>query len=209
MSFPGWELFFPVTPPRPAIVSELRNDGIQFVVVDNRLATEPPERGTYFSSFEPGVVVPLPEASVAKFDHHQLAPGHSSHGALHHLPGHRRLMCSPHTRAGIAIVGAAVVGAWLPEPVRGIVTLAAALGGPTWSFGLLVRRHLAMIDDMAWAVGAILTLVTWSLGMLLLLLLGIHLSRPVVLVLLAAAVLVPAQIATREPLVWMRAGKPE
>jgi hypothetical protein len=68
VSFPGWELFFPITPPRPEIVSELRNDGIQFVVVDNRLATEPPERGTYFSSFEPGVVVPLPEASVAKFD---------------------------------------------------------------------------------------------------------------------------------------------
>jgi hypothetical protein len=115
---------------------------------------------------------------------------------------------SPH-KTGIAIVGTAVVGAWLPEPVRGIVTLAAALGGPTWSFGLLVRRRLSMIDDMAWAVGAILTLVTWSLGMLLLLLLGVHLSRPVVLVVLAAAVLVPAHIATREPLVWMRAGKPE
>jgi hypothetical protein len=68
VSFPGWEVFFPVTPPRPQIVAELRDAGIQFVVVDDRLATEPPERGTYFSSFEPGVEEPLPEASVSKFD---------------------------------------------------------------------------------------------------------------------------------------------
>jgi hypothetical protein len=67
-AFPGWEVFFPMTPPRPAIVSELRNDGIQFVVVDDRLATEPPQHGFYFASYEPRVETPLPEASVAKFD---------------------------------------------------------------------------------------------------------------------------------------------
>jgi hypothetical protein len=66
--FPGWEVFFPVKPPRPAIVTELRDDGIQFVVVDDRLATDPPQRGYYFSSYEPRVETPLPEASVAKFD---------------------------------------------------------------------------------------------------------------------------------------------
>jgi hypothetical protein len=66
--FPGWELFFPVAPPRPEIVTELRDDGIQFVVVDDRLATEPPQRGFYFASYEPRVETPLPEASVAKFD---------------------------------------------------------------------------------------------------------------------------------------------
>jgi hypothetical protein len=117
-------------------------------------------------------------------------------------------MVSPR-KAGIGIVLAAVIGAWLPEPGRAIVTIVAGMGGPTWAFGLLVRRYLSMNDDMAWAVGAMLMLATWSLGMLLLLLVGIHLSRPVVLVLLAAAVMGPVHGATRERLVWMRAGKPE
>jgi len=107
-------------------------------------------------------------------------------------------MISPR-RIALAIVVAAAVGAWLPEPVRGVITIVAGMGGPTWAFGLLVRRHLAIVDDMAWAVGAILMLATWSLGMLVLLLVGIHLARPVVVVLLAAAVLVPVQIATRTP----------
>jgi hypothetical protein len=107
-------------------------------------------------------------------------------------------MISPR-RAGLAIVAVAAVGAWLPEPVRGVITIAAGLGGPTWAFGLLVRRHLALADDMAWALGAVLTLAAWSLGMLALLLVGIHLARPVVVVLLAAAVLVPLRMATRSP----------
>jgi hypothetical protein len=112
-------------------------------------------------------------------------------------------------KAGIVIVLAAVIGAWLPEPARAIVTLVAGMGGPTWAFGLLVRRYLSMNDDMAWALGAMLMLATWSLGMLLLLLVGIHLARPMVLVLLAAAVFGPVHGATRERLVWMRAGQPE
>jgi hypothetical protein len=103
-------------------------------------------------------------------------------------------------RAGVVIVVAAAVGAWLPEPVRGIITIVAGMGGPTWAFGLLTRRYLAMTDDLAWAVGAILMLATWSLGMLFLLLIGIHLARPVVLLLLAAAVLGPLQAATRAPI---------
>ena len=108
-------------------------------------------------------------------------------------------MISPR-RAGLAIVVVACVGAWLPEPVRGVITIVAGIGGPTWAFGLLVRHHLAMADEMAWAVGAILMLATWSLGMLGLLLVGIHLARPVVLVLLAAAVLGPLWAATRTPI---------
>jgi hypothetical protein len=105
-------------------------------------------------------------------------------------------MISPR-QTGVAVVVVAAVGAWMPEPVRGIITIAAGMGGPTWAFGLLTRRYLAMADDLAWALGAILMLATWSLGMLALLLIGIHLARPVVLVLLAAAVLVPLQAATR------------
>jgi hypothetical protein len=104
-------------------------------------------------------------------------------------------MVSPR-RVGLAIVVVAAVGAWLPEPFRGVITMVAGLGGPTWAFGPLVRRHLGVTSDLAWALGAILTLATWSLGMLALLLVGIHLARPVVLVLLAAAVLVPLWLAT-------------
>jgi hypothetical protein len=107
-------------------------------------------------------------------------------------------MVSPR-RIGLAIVIAAAVGAWLPEPARGVITIVAGMGGPTWAFGLLVRRHLGIVDDMAWAVGAILMMATWSLGMLGLLLVGVHLARPVVVVLLAAAVLGPLEVATRTP----------
>ena len=104
-------------------------------------------------------------------------------------------MVSPR-QAGLVIVVVAAIGAWLPEPVRGIVTIVAGMGGPTWSFGLLVRRRLAMTDDLAWALGAILMLATWSLGTLVLLLVGIRLARPVVLALLAAAILGPLWTAT-------------
>jgi hypothetical protein len=66
-SFPAWELYFPTSPPSAAVVTQLYKDGVQFVLVDRRLATDY-SAFLWFGDFQPSPPSdPLPLASIAKF----------------------------------------------------------------------------------------------------------------------------------------------
>jgi len=65
--FPAWDVFFPVVAGSSDMEHLVVRSGARFLIVDNRLATTPPERGYYFSPQEPATLQPLPELSITKF----------------------------------------------------------------------------------------------------------------------------------------------
>jgi hypothetical protein len=64
----AWETFFPAQGPPPAVARADVRAHVRFIVVDDRMATQIPPQGYYFSSgYEPAVPQPLPSASLTKF----------------------------------------------------------------------------------------------------------------------------------------------
>ena len=68
VSFHGWDVLFPETPPPPEVVAAVREAGIRYVVVDRRVSTDE-AAGQYFGiAGEPEPPDnPLPKGSVGKF----------------------------------------------------------------------------------------------------------------------------------------------
>jgi hypothetical protein len=67
--FPQWLLFYPTTAPSPEIVHEFLLSGDDFIVVDERLATDIPIESYFGGSEPPPPSIPLPRASLDKFNH--------------------------------------------------------------------------------------------------------------------------------------------
>lgn len=66
--FPQWLIFYPTTEPDPTVVHSFLSSGINYVIVDSELAKSVPVE-TYFGTGEPPAPsVPLPQASLTKFD---------------------------------------------------------------------------------------------------------------------------------------------
>ena len=67
--FPTWAIFYPTRAPAEFYVDKARKAGVQYVVVDSRLATDKPLALPYFDNYDPDPPsVPLPLDSITKFD---------------------------------------------------------------------------------------------------------------------------------------------
>lgn len=67
VSFPAWQIFYPTIQPAPQWIDALKAAGVQYLIVDTRLATAVPQQ-SYFRPSEPAPPsTPLPRASITKF----------------------------------------------------------------------------------------------------------------------------------------------
>jgi hypothetical protein len=67
--FPAWKLFYPRTAPPHSLVDKLYGYGVQFVVVDKRLATDPSQYLWFGNGSTLPPSDPLPQQSITKFAH--------------------------------------------------------------------------------------------------------------------------------------------
>jgi len=111
----------------------------------------------------------------------------------------KKIIATP-LKVGALLVVLAAAAAWCPQPLRGLVTIVVGLAVPAWMIGRVARRYLALPIEIGVALGGAVTLALWSLAMLGLLAIGIKLSRPEVLLVTAALVLIPgAALGTWSP----------
>ena len=66
----SWQVFFAQPAVPPLLLSQIKQQHIEFIVVDSRLATVPPTSMPYFSDYEPLLATyPLPPSDLTKFSH--------------------------------------------------------------------------------------------------------------------------------------------
>jgi hypothetical protein len=105
----------------------------------------------------------------------------------------KALVATP-LRLAVILIAVVAVGAWCPQPLRGLLTVAVGLVAPALMIGWLVKRYLAVPTEVGMALGGIVTLAVWSLALLLLLAFGLKLSRPEVVIVAAVMLIAPAAV---------------